>query len=116
MKQKQIARLSFNTLAEMNAATFENGDIAFCFETDLFYKANGLGGFVQASIDKHYKHTQGVASATWTIVHNFGRPPSAIAVMDSGGRMVHGDRTDNASFTQTVITFSASFSGVAYLS
>jgi len=61
-----------------------------------------------------YTHTQGVASATWTINHNLGFYPN-LTVVDSGGTIYEGEIT----YTNTVsltVTFSAAFSGKAYLS
>jgi len=61
-----------------------------------------------------YIHTQGVASDTWTINHNLGFYPN-LTVVDSGGTIYEGEIT----YTNTVsltVTFSAAFSGKAYLS
>jgi hypothetical protein len=63
--------------------------------------------------DLHYEHTQAVASAVWTINHNMHKYP-AVLVIDSGGDEVEGviafTDTDNIQ-----LTFSAPFSGTAYL-
>ena len=61
-----------------------------------------------------YVHTQGVSSDTWIITHNLGFYPN-ITVKDSGGSIVEGEITYTNSNSLTV-TFSASFSGTAYLS
>lgn len=61
-----------------------------------------------------YTHNQGVASAVWTINHPLGKRP-AVFVEDSSGDDVEGD-VSHPSTSQVVITFSAPFSGVAYLS
>jgi len=61
-----------------------------------------------------YTHTQGVSSDTWTINHNLGFHPN-LTVIDSGGTIYEGEIT----YTNTVsltVTFSAAFSGKAYLS
>ena len=61
-----------------------------------------------------YIHTQGVASDTWTINHNLNFYPN-LTVQDSGGTIYEGEIT----YTNTVsltVTFSAAFSGKAYLS
>jgi hypothetical protein len=61
-----------------------------------------------------FEHIQGVASATWTIVHNLKFYPN-VTVQDSAGNIVEGE----ISYTNSdslVITFSAAFSGTAYLS
>jgi len=63
--------------------------------------------------DKHYSHNQAGAASVWTIVHNLGKHPSA-SVTDSGGNKVFGDEKYIDLNTMT-ITFTASFSGRAYL-
>ncbi len=64
--------------------------------------------------DLSYVHTQNSASATWTITHNLQFIPS-ITVVDSGGTVVEGSYNYPNSST-VVLTFSAPFSGKAYLS
>jgi hypothetical protein len=61
-----------------------------------------------------YHHTQGVASAVWTITHNLGWQPN-VTVQDSGGSVVEGE-ISYTSTTALTITFSGAFSGNAYLS
>ena len=63
--------------------------------------------------DKHYTHTQSVASASWTITHNLNKYPS-VTVVDSAGSVVVGD-VQYLSLNDVVITFSGPFSGTAYL-
>lgn len=58
--------------------------------------------------------SQQVASARWTIPHDLPRIP-AVTVVDTGGTVVTGDVT-YADAATVVVTFSAPFSGVAYLS
>lgn len=63
--------------------------------------------------NKSYVHTQHEASDTWFIDHQMGRYPS-VTVVDSAGTMVFGDvNYDNEN--QVTITFTAAFSGKAYL-
>ena len=64
--------------------------------------------------DLAYAHTQGTASATWTIVHNLDFFPN-VTVVDSGGTIVEGEIA-YTNRNQVVLTFSAAFSGKAYLS
>lgn len=63
--------------------------------------------------DKHYKHTQSSPSATWTIQHNLNKLPSVTTVNNNNievkGQIQYID-TNNLT-----ITFSAGFSGKAYL-
>lgn len=61
--------------------------------------------------DKHYEHTQSVASATWTINHNLGKFPS-VTVLDSEGRECVGDLVHN-SVNQCTGNFGSSFGGKA---
>ena len=63
--------------------------------------------------DLNYTHNQGAASATWTVTHNLGKRPS-VTVQDSANDQVDGDVVYNDLNTLT-ITFSAAFSGFAYL-
>lgn len=60
-----------------------------------------------------YVHTQGTPSATWTIDHNLGGNPTAV-VQDSAGTTCEGNFS-YPSVNRLVITFSAAFSGVAYV-
>jgi len=61
-----------------------------------------------------YEHTQGSASASWTIVHNLGFKPN-LTVVDSAGNIVEGEITYTNSNSLTV-SFQSAFSGYAYLS
>lgn len=73
----------------------------------------GLSGQTLYS-DLSYVHTQSSASATWTINHNLHFIPN-ITVVDSAGTVVEGSYSYPNS-TTVVLSFSASFSGKAYLS
>lgn len=61
-----------------------------------------------------YTHTQGVVSNIWYITHNLGFYPN-ITVVDSGGTIYEGE-IDYVSVNAVTLTFSAAFSGKAYLS
>lgn len=67
----------------------------------------------QSSQDIFYKHIQSVASDTWVIAHNLGKYPS-VTVVDSSGSECEGHTTYNGP-NQLTISFSAPFSGIAYL-
>lgn len=69
---------------------------------------NNSAGYVKA-----FKFVQGSPSSTWTIDHNLGRIP-AIVVTDSAGTEVYGS-VSHPSVNQSIIMFSAAFSGVADL-
>lgn len=60
-----------------------------------------------------YTHTQAVASAVWTINHNLGGEPTAV-VLDSAGTQCEGTFS-YPSKNQMVITFTAAFTGTAYV-
>jgi len=60
-----------------------------------------------------YTHTQSVASDTWVIEHNLGKHPSVV-VIDSAGSVIISDVQYDSAY-QVTVTFSASFSGKAYL-
>ena len=63
--------------------------------------------------DIFYVHTQAVASAIWTINHNLGGQPTAV-VLDSAGTQCEGTFS-YPSTNQMTITFTAAFSGTAYV-
>jgi hypothetical protein len=64
--------------------------------------------------DLSYVHTQNSASATWTVNHNLHFIPN-VTVVDSAGTVVEGSYS-YPNLTTVVLSFSASFSGKAYLS
>lgn len=69
------------------------------------------GGVV--GVDKNFVFPQSSASDTWEITHNLGKFPS-VSVVDSAGSKVIGEVTYN-SINKVTLTFSAAFSGNAYL-
>ena len=75
--------------------------------------ADGTVGSLAGSGDLSYIHIQSAALSTWSISHGMGKFPS-ITVVDSGNSVVVGssNMVDNNNLT---ITFTASFSGKAYL-
>ena len=58
-------------------------------------------------------HNQSSASTSWEITHNLHTFPS-VTVVDSAGTVVNGDIEYNSDIKIT-LTFSAAFSGKAYL-
>lgn len=66
-----------------------------------------------APSDIFYVHTQATSSATWTINHNLGGQPTAV-VLDSAGTQCEGTFS-YPSVNRMVITFTAAFSGTAYV-
>ena len=65
------------------------------------------------SADIFYVHTQSVSSSTWTINHNLNGQPTAV-VLDSAGTQCEGTFS-YPSTNQMIITFTAAFTGVAYV-
>lgn len=63
--------------------------------------------------DVAYTHIQAVSSATWTINHNLGFNPTAV-VLDSAGTQCEG-AFSYPTVNQMVITFTAPFTGTAYV-
>ena len=62
---------------------------------------------------ERYVHVQNEASSIWIVDHQMGRYPS-VTVVDSAGTMVFGEVVYNNE-NQVTITFTAAFSGKAYL-
>lgn len=63
--------------------------------------------------DSHLTFTQSVPSSTWVINHSLNKYPS-VTIIDSAGSEVEGGVT-YVSLSQVVVTFSAGFSGKAFL-
>lgn len=69
--------------------------------------------YIKAQVREHYVHEQQVASTTWTVNHNMDKYPS-VNIVDSANDEVAGEVKYN-SLNQITITFTAAFSGKAYL-
>jgi len=76
-----------------------------------FLKADG--SVSSAGGDLHYTHNQTSSSTTWTITHNLGKFPS-VTVVDSARSVVVGE-VNMTNINEIQITFTAAFSGKAYL-
>lgn len=61
----------------------------------------------------NYIHVQSLSSAVWTINHPLEKYPS-VTIVDSAENVVYGDVV-YITTTQIQVTFSAAFSGKAYL-
>lgn len=68
---------------------------------------------VSNSTTRRYVHTQGIASTEWVITHNLGGYPS-VTIVDTSKTHVFGE-VQYDSTTQVTVSFSAAFSGYAYL-
>lgn len=62
---------------------------------------------------RRHVHMQSTASTEWTITHSLGGKPS-VTVVDSANTVVIGEVTYNSN-SQVTVTFTAPFSGYAYL-
>lgn len=82
-------------------------------EEDEYYFVSLLQFDALNDTDKHYAHTQSVASATWSVNHNLGKYPSVTVVL-STGQKGYGDVTyvDENNLT---ISFKGAESGKAYM-
>lgn len=69
--------------------------------------------YIKTQVRENYVHDQQVASTTWVVNHNMNKYPS-VNVVDTANDEVTGDVKYN-SLNQITITFSAAFSGKAYL-
>jgi len=63
--------------------------------------------------DANFVFIQGIPSATWNITHSLGKFPS-VSVVDTANQLMYGD-TEYINENSLTITFSAPFSGKAYL-
>ena len=63
--------------------------------------------------DANFVFNQGIPSATWNITHSLGKFPS-VSVVDTADQLMYGD-TEYFNENSLTITFSAPFSGKAYL-
>lgn len=96
----------------------DDNDIYIDSDTGEFWgpKANGSWGaepFFQTGLPTRYVHTQAAASSTWTINHNLNAYP-AVMVVDTASTVVIGE-VSYLSTSQVQVSFSAPFSGFAYL-
>lgn len=66
-----------------------------------------------AATTRRYVHTQGSASDTWVITHSLGGYPS-VTIVDTSRTHVVGE-VQYDSTTQITVSFTAAFSGYAYL-
>lgn len=94
----------------LTIGTVTTGDSASASITGI--SPNQILNLVYPKATRHV-HTQGTASATWTITHGLGGYPS-VSIVDSAKTVVFGEVT-YTNTTQVVVNFSSAFSGYAYL-
>ena len=68
---------------------------------------------IESNTDKTFTFPQNVASDTWSVTHNLNKFPS-VSVVDSGNTAVLGS-VNYINNNELTITFSAPFSGYAYM-
>lgn len=83
-------------------------------DNDSVAGQNWVESLVAEASAPRYVHDQGVAAQVWVMDHNFGFIPASVSVVDSAGTLVLGD-IQHVSPVRTIATFSAQFSGTAYL-
>ena len=82
-------------------------------ENDLIkVEVDNVNATIEAK-SKTYVFEQGIAAATWTIVHNLNKYPS-VTVIDSSGDQVFAN-LNYVDENELVLDFGAEFSGKAYL-
>lgn len=100
----------------------QNGDIYIDTVTGSYYgpkldgEWSGVPFFIPQQPDNTTQRkvfTQSSASSTWSITHTLGGRPS-VTIVDSAGTVVLGDIVYNSD-TAVTISFTAPFSGYAYL-
>lgn len=69
--------------------------------------------YIKDQVRENYIHDQQVASATWVVLHNMNKYPS-VNIVDTANDEVTGEVRYN-NLNQLTITFTAAFSGKAYL-
>jgi hypothetical protein len=96
----------------MAQQTINNGETGLSVRTKL----NSMFGELYAddATNTVYIHTQGSASATWTVAHNLHHTPH-VSVTTTGGEQVWAD-VSHTSSDVTVITFAAPLAGYARFS
>ena len=70
-------------------------------------------GTLSSTLIVGYIHTQTTPASVWTITHNLGKYP-AVCVVDTAGNEVVG-QLQHVNVNQLILTFSAPFSGEAFL-
>lgn len=89
--------------------TFVSGSGAIVDREDYLISLLGSG----ESVDKTFRYTQSSASSVWNITHNLNKYPS-VSVVDTANTVVYGD-VNYINANELIITFSAPFSGQAFM-
>jgi hypothetical protein len=115
---KKAKKLPINP--EINTLYFiENGQYAESYLTDNLGVLKKVGNTLMITQltagtgDKNYIHDQGIPAIVWTVNHGLNKRPSPV-VVDSSGAEVEGE-VEHIDDNTLTITFSAIFSGKAYI-
>lgn len=112
----QLRRDSASGWAQANPV-LADGELGFERETRRIKVGDGVTPWNDLDFfdsgDVTYEHEQHVASDTWVISHNLAKYP-AVTIVDSSGDECEGG-VNHVSVNQMIVTFSAAFSGRAFL-
>jgi len=107
---KDVQPFAYSGISTLYELTLEHVSSSGVIENDNFY---GLGLDPLNAQDKTLIYTQSIPATTWTIDHGLKKFPS-VTVVDSANSVVQGTVSYNSA-TQITLTFSAAFSGQAFL-
>lgn len=98
------AFLALNDLTDVNSSSAADQDVLMYEDSTDTWKNQRI----------RYRHDQPIPSSEWTVDHALKTKPAAISVFDTSGAMVYGD-VNHVNENRVVLSFSAAFAGVAYL-
>ena len=100
--------------AGMSTLLIKKADSAGCVKAHIDIARQGPRGLDGSGTGvQTYTHPQATAASVWVITHNLGKKPS-VTVQDSAFDGIEGDVT-YTDLNNLTISFSAAFSGFAYL-
>jgi hypothetical protein len=102
-----ISTTNLNVLSGVTDIATGNAD------NDTIVTKGFVNDAIDAAKDKTYVHNQIVASTSWTINHNLGKFAN-VTIVDSAQTEVYGDK-EYQDMNTVIMTFSAAFSGKAYV-
>ena len=104
-------------LSALNIVQSEVGCLSLQLDSGTYWRlvsaAPLIWSPVNTGFDRNFQFAQSPASAVWLITHNLGKYPS-VTVVDSAGEQVEG-RVEFIDANSVRVTFSAAFTGNAYL-
>lgn len=112
----QLRRDTSTAWAQANPV-LADGEPGFERDTNLTKIGDGVTAWnalpYTTKADANFTFEQSPAAETWIITHGLGKYPS-ITIVDSAGDEVEGN-VNHVSVNQVVLSFSAAFSGRAFL-